>query len=140
MNYNKQFAKEDFLSLPIYPHSRGVPANTSFLLGEEVEIERDGDIVKETAGHMASQKNSLLRVLEEVTTANIADLYTNESLNKVLKVRYWHTWKDGNVSERGGHITMRSIIESMRPQEGSKPDVDLSNLVPDITEDVVINV
>lgn len=139
MNYNKQFAKEEFLSLPIYPHSRGVPANTNFLLGEEVEIERDGETVKETAGQMAGQKNALLRLLEEVTTANIADLYTDESLNKILKVKYWRTWKDGNVSERGGHITMKSIIESMRPQEEPKPDVDLSNLVP-VSEDVILNV
>jgi hypothetical protein len=128
MNYNKSFTKEEFLQLPIYPHARGVPANTDFLLGEEVEMERNGQSGKFTAGKMAGQKDALLSVLEEVTKANVDALKQDPAFySNVIKVKYWRKWKDGNVSERGGHITMASIVDSIKP----KGTLDLSNLVPE---------
>jgi hypothetical protein len=139
MNYNKrQFTKEEFLQLPIYPVARNVPANTDFLLGEEVEVERDGQSGKEITGSMARQKENLLRVLEEVTKANTHELKLDErTYNGTVKVRYWRKLKDGNVSERGGHITMKEIIDTISAQQ--TPSVDLNNLIPQTDQVITID-
>lgn len=130
MNYNKRFEKEEFLALPIYPHARGVPANTDFLLGEEVEMERNGEVGKFTAGKMAGQKDALLTILEQVT-ANTAKFKDNKEIyNNIIKVKYWRKVRDGYVQERGGHITMASIVDSIKPSS----IIDMTNLIPQSNE------
>jgi len=138
MNYNKRlFSKEEFLQLPIYPVARNVPANTDFLLGEEVEVEREGHSGKEIIGSMARQKENLLHVLEEVTKANTVELKTDpRQYEAIIKVRYWRKLKDGNVSERGGHITMKSIIDTIITQKSSQ--LDLGNLIPQGNEVITV--
>lgn len=115
MNYNaKKFTKEEFLALPIYPHARGVPANTDFLLGEEVEMERDGKVGKFTAGKMAGQKDALLNILEEITKSNVEQLVESDFYKTKVNVKYWRKVRDGYVQERGGHLVVKDIVDSMK--------------------------
>lgn len=141
MNYNKrQFSKEEFLQLPIYPVVRDVPANIDFLLGEEVEVELDGQSSKEITGSMARQKEHLLTVLEEVTRANTHELQIDErTYGGQIKVRYWRKLNDGNITERGGHITMKSIIDDIHLKKiTAQPTVDLNNLIPQSEETITV--
>lgn len=138
MNYNREFTKEEFLALPLYPSIYGVPANTDFLLGEDVEMEREGQVGNFTAGRMASQKNALLHVLEDVTKAN-TDLTQTEQYLQIMKVRYWRAVKGKKdascyVQERGGHITMKSIIDSIKPNS----IIDMTNLIPETNATIEI--
>lgn len=130
MNYIKRlFLKEEFLDLPVYPVARDVPANTDFLLGTF-----DGT---ENAGSMARQKDNLLQVLEEVSKANTHELKLDtRTYEGIIKVRYWRKLKDGNVSERGGHITMKEIIDTINSQQKT---VDLSSLIPQTDETITVD-
>lgn len=136
MNYIKrQFTKEEFLNLPIYPVVREVSTNIDFLLGSVAEMKDDH---WETTGSMARQKDNLLRVLEEVTKANTHELKMDDrTYNGIIKVRYWRKLKDGNVSERGGHITMKSIIDTIDAAK-AKPSVDLNNLIPQTDDTITV--
>jgi len=98
MNFSKHiFTKEEFLALPVYETKAEAPKDKSpFLFGKA----------------QVAQKEQLLEFIEKVSKNNAEERKTISKMGS-LKVLFTIRHKDGNISDVGGEILMKELVESL---------------------------
>jgi hypothetical protein len=100
--FRTEFTKEDFLALP------------EFVVKTDVPKDKSPFLLKNSA--LLTQKDHLLEIIEQLSKANVGVLEEKRDTKEVLKIKYLIRHGDGNISELGGIIPLKTIINDLLPK------------------------